>query len=49
MRGCHPRDLIEHALSLADYCGQPNELTSELLESACATYFVDEEKSDDDK
>ncbi len=45
MRGCHPRDLIEHALSLADYGGQPNELTAELLESACATYFVDDEKS----
>ena len=45
IRGCHPRDLIEHALSLADYCGQPTELTSELLESACETYFVDDDTS----
>ncbi len=45
IRGCHPRDLIEQALSLADYLGQPNELTGELLESACASYFVDEEES----
>jgi predicted ATPase with chaperone activity len=42
VRGCQPRDLIDHALSLADYLGQPRELTFELLEAACASYFVDE-------
>ncbi len=40
-RGCHPRDLIEQALLLADYRGEPRELTIELLESACAAYFVE--------
>ena len=41
-RGCHPRDLIDQSLSLADYRDQPRQLTPELLEAACAGYFVDE-------
>jgi predicted ATPase with chaperone activity len=42
LRGCHPRDLIDHALSQADYLGEPRRLTFDLLESACASYFVDD-------
>lgn len=42
LRGCHPRDLIEQSLSLADYLGQPRVLTPELLRAACDSYFVDE-------
>ena len=42
LRGCHPRDLIDHALSQADYLGEPRRLTYDLLESACAGYFVDD-------
>ena len=42
MRGCHPRDLVRHVLSLADYQEIDRELTPELLDSACASYFVDE-------
>jgi hypothetical protein len=42
MRGCHPRDLIEQALAHAEYVGQPPRLTNELLEAACAGYFVDD-------
>jgi len=41
-RGCHPRDLIDQSLSLADYRGEPRRLTPELLDAACAGYFVDE-------
>jgi predicted ATPase with chaperone activity len=41
-RGCHPRDLIDQSLSLADYRGEPRQLTQELLDAACAGYFVDE-------
>ncbi|MGQ0732328.1 MAG: ATP-binding protein [Acidobacteriota bacterium] len=41
-RGCHPRDLIDQALSLADYRGEPRRLTDELLEAACTSYFVDD-------
>jgi len=42
MRGCHPRDLIEQALAHAAYIGAPAVLTNDLLEAACAGYFVDE-------
>jgi hypothetical protein len=41
-RGCHPRDLIDQALAHAHYLGEPRELSPELLEAACAAYFVDD-------
>jgi predicted ATPase with chaperone activity len=44
LRGCHPRDLIEQALSLADYLGDPRTLTPALLEAACDSYFVEDEE-----
>jgi len=44
-RGCHPRDLIEQALSLAAYRGEPAVLTKELLDAACASYFVDDREA----
>ena len=42
LRGTHPRDLIDQALSLADYLSQPRKLTRALLRDASASYFVDE-------
>ena len=42
LRGTQPRDLIDHAISLADYLGQPRRLTPALLRDACASYFVNE-------
>jgi predicted ATPase with chaperone activity len=42
LRGCQPRDLIDHALSLAAYLDQPRGLTLPLLAEACAAYFVDD-------
>jgi SpoVK/Ycf46/Vps4 family AAA+-type ATPase len=45
LRGCHPRDLIDQALSLAEYRAEPRQLTPDLLASACAAYFVDEQES----
>jgi len=45
LRGCHPRDLIDAALSLADYRGEARRLTSELLRAACEGYFVEEHES----
>jgi hypothetical protein len=42
LRGCHPRDLIDQALAQAAYLGEPRQLTNELLEAACASYFVDD-------
>jgi predicted ATPase with chaperone activity len=42
LRGCHPRDLIKQALSLASYLKRPPHLTRELLEAAANSYFVDD-------
>jgi predicted ATPase with chaperone activity len=42
LRGCHPRDLIKQALSLASYLGRPAHLTFDLLEAACNSYFVND-------
>ena len=44
-RGCHPRDLIDQAISLADYRGEPHRLSEDLLSAACASYFVDDPAS----
>jgi len=41
-RGCHPRDLIDQALAYAAYTSRPRALTIDLLDAACASYFVDE-------
>ena len=45
LRGCQPRDLIDQAMSLAEYLDAPRQLTRELLEAACAGYFVDERET----
>jgi predicted ATPase with chaperone activity len=45
LRGCQPRDLIDQVLSLAEYLGEPRQLTRELLGAACASYFVDEREA----
>lgn len=42
LRGCHPRDLLEHLISLAEYSKRPRVLTADLLDEACAGYFVDD-------
>jgi SpoVK/Ycf46/Vps4 family AAA+-type ATPase len=42
MRGCHPRDLIEHSLAIARYLDRPARLTPELVSEACASYFVED-------
>jgi len=45
LRGCQPRDLIDQAMSLAEYLGEEKRLTPDLLKAACAGYFVDERES----
>jgi predicted ATPase with chaperone activity len=45
LRGCQPRDLIDHVLSLAEYRGEARRITPELLDAACASYFVDEQET----
>jgi hypothetical protein len=47
LRGCHSRDLIGRALAHANYVGYPRKLTPELMEIACASYFVTDESHDD--
>ncbi len=51
LRGCQPRDLIEHSLSLASYIEHPNptQLDPALLSAACATYFLGDQSSFDDR
>ena len=45
LRGCQPRDLINQALAVAEYMGQPRLLTPAHLEAACDSYFVDDRTS----
>jgi predicted ATPase with chaperone activity len=45
LRGCQPRDIIEHALSMAEYIDKPRELTADLMAAACATYFLADDSS----
>ncbi len=40
-RRCHPRDIVQQVQDIASYSGRPVTLTRELLDEACATYFVD--------
>jgi predicted ATPase with chaperone activity len=39
-RRCHPRDVLDHLRDLAGYRGQPADLTPQLLEDACRSYFL---------
>ena len=41
MRACHPRDLINQVVTLCRYRKQEIEITTELLDAACRTYFLD--------
>jgi predicted ATPase with chaperone activity len=45
LRACHPRDLINQALSIASYRGQPRALTVELIDEAAATYFIEDRET----
>jgi hypothetical protein len=45
LRGCQPRDLINQALALASYRGEPRRLTATLLDEACHSYFIDDHES----
>jgi predicted ATPase with chaperone activity len=40
-RACHPRDLVDHLCDVARYLEVEARLTPELLERACASYFLD--------
>jgi SpoVK/Ycf46/Vps4 family AAA+-type ATPase len=40
LRACHPRDLLDHVTALCRFRGVEPVLTRELLDAACASYFV---------
>ena len=46
LRACHPRDLLDQVTALCRYRGVEPSITRELLDAACASYFVDGLRSD---
>src|SRR5256714_5330114 len=40
LRSCHPRDIVEQLIDTARFLGRPAQLTPDLLEMACDSYFV---------
>jgi hypothetical protein len=45
MRACHPRDLIEQVVDMCRYHARTPVITRELLDAACANYFLEEAES----
>ena len=43
LRACHPRDLLDQVAALCRYQGVEPQITRELIDAACAAYFVDED------
>jgi SpoVK/Ycf46/Vps4 family AAA+-type ATPase len=44
-RACHPRDLIDQVVTLCKYAQRQVELTPDLLDAVCQSYFLDEGQS----
>ena len=40
-RGCHPRDVIAHIQDIAKYREEPPQLTPDLVDRACRSYFLE--------
>jgi hypothetical protein len=45
VRACHARDLLDQVSALSRYRGHEPVLTREMLDAACRSYFVDEERA----
>jgi predicted ATPase with chaperone activity len=45
MRACHPRDLVEQVIDMCRYNQREPVITRELLDAACASYFLEETTS----
>jgi len=45
MRACHPRDLVEQVIDMCRYQQREPAITRELLDAACASYFLEETES----
>jgi len=46
LRRCHPRDVISHAIDIANFEGLPRELTEDLLDRAFYSCFVENVDTD---
>jgi hypothetical protein len=42
MRACHPRDLTDQVVSLCRYYHRTPEITKDLLDAVCQTYFLED-------
>lgn len=40
-RSCHPRDIVDHLCDLAKFLDRAPELTPDLIDRACHSYFLD--------
>ena len=40
LRSCHPRDIVEQLVDMARFLGRPSQLSPDLIEMACDSYFV---------
>jgi predicted ATPase with chaperone activity len=45
MRACHPRDLVEQVVDMCRYQQREPHITRDLLDAACASYFLEETSS----
>lgn len=45
MRACHPRDLVEQVIDMCRYHQRDPVITRDLLDAACASYFLEESDS----
>jgi hypothetical protein len=45
LRSCHPRDLLDQITALCRYRGIEPVITRDLIDAACASYFVDTSKT----
>jgi hypothetical protein len=45
MRACHPRDLVEQVVDICRYQHREPAISRELLDMACASYFLEETES----
>ncbi|MDP6605394.1 MAG: ATP-binding protein [Dehalococcoidia bacterium] len=46
MRACHPRDLVEQVVDLCRYRGAEPAISRDVLDSVCASYFIESNMSD---
>jgi len=47
MQAVHPRDIVRTIISICEYEDMPPQMTPELIDEACACYFVDLERRKD--